>query len=212
MPVSTKTSTMTRGLLGEARSNAGSLSSTPGPWHPFHGTLSASACSNALVVAPSGDCTTGSIFSERRSGLGTPFTSDGRAQKRSRRHYGDRHAVARTEPVTRGTGNVFGDLGFPHAAERQARLRLAHCPESGTRSAQALAGRGCRGAWRHAVKPLCASPVQAGRLLSRTANEPVDGRRFRRRHRDSNEAPLAERSPDQGPPISTSTSIARHAA
>ena len=31
-----------------------------------------------------------------------------------------------TEPVTRGTGNVFADLGFPDAAERQARLRLAY--------------------------------------------------------------------------------------
>jgi predicted XRE-type DNA-binding protein len=31
-----------------------------------------------------------------------------------------------TDPVTRGTGNVFADLGFPDAAERQARLRLAH--------------------------------------------------------------------------------------
>jgi predicted XRE-type DNA-binding protein len=29
------------------------------------------------------------------------------------------------ESVTRGTGNVFADLGFPDAAERQARLRLA---------------------------------------------------------------------------------------
>ena len=28
--------------------------------------------------------------------------------------------------VTRGTGNVFEDLGFPDAAERQARLRLAY--------------------------------------------------------------------------------------
>ena len=26
--------------------------------------------------------------------------------------------------VTRGTGNVFADLGFPDAAERQAKLRL----------------------------------------------------------------------------------------
>jgi predicted XRE-type DNA-binding protein len=33
--------------------------------------------------------------------------------------------VERTEPVTGGTGNVFADLGFPDAAERQARLRLA---------------------------------------------------------------------------------------
>ena len=30
------------------------------------------------------------------------------------------------EPVTRGTGNVFADLGFPDAVERQARLRLAY--------------------------------------------------------------------------------------
>ncbi len=30
------------------------------------------------------------------------------------------------EPVTRGTRNVFADLGFPDAAERQTKLRLAH--------------------------------------------------------------------------------------
>lgn len=28
--------------------------------------------------------------------------------------------------MTRGTGNVFADLGFPDAAERQAKLRLAY--------------------------------------------------------------------------------------
>ena len=32
----------------------------------------------------------------------------------------------RNQPVTRGTGNVFADLGFPDAAERQAKLRLAY--------------------------------------------------------------------------------------
>src|SRR3954466_5449403 len=32
----------------------------------------------------------------------------------------------RRELVARGTGNVFADLGFPDAAERQARLRLAY--------------------------------------------------------------------------------------
>jgi predicted XRE-type DNA-binding protein len=32
----------------------------------------------------------------------------------------------RREAVTRGTGNVFADLGFPDAAERQAKLRLAY--------------------------------------------------------------------------------------
>jgi predicted XRE-type DNA-binding protein len=30
------------------------------------------------------------------------------------------------DSVTRGTGNVFADLGFPDAAERQAKLRLAY--------------------------------------------------------------------------------------
>lgn len=28
--------------------------------------------------------------------------------------------------VTRGTGNVFADLGYPDAEERQTKLRLAH--------------------------------------------------------------------------------------
>jgi predicted XRE-type DNA-binding protein len=34
--------------------------------------------------------------------------------------------VERREPVTRGTRNVFADLGFPDPAERQAKLRLAY--------------------------------------------------------------------------------------
>src|SRR5947208_4693105 len=32
----------------------------------------------------------------------------------------------RQDSVTRGTGNVFADLGYPDAAERQAKLRLAY--------------------------------------------------------------------------------------
>ena len=32
----------------------------------------------------------------------------------------------RRETVTRRTGDVFADLGFPDAAERQAKLRLAY--------------------------------------------------------------------------------------
>jgi predicted XRE-type DNA-binding protein len=32
----------------------------------------------------------------------------------------------RREAVARGTGNVFSDLGFPDAAQRQAKLRLAY--------------------------------------------------------------------------------------
>jgi predicted XRE-type DNA-binding protein len=30
------------------------------------------------------------------------------------------------DAITRGTGNVFADLGFPDAAERHAKLRLAY--------------------------------------------------------------------------------------
>jgi predicted XRE-type DNA-binding protein len=33
--------------------------------------------------------------------------------------------AGRKVAVTRGTGNVFADLGFPDPAERQTRLRLA---------------------------------------------------------------------------------------
>ena len=30
------------------------------------------------------------------------------------------------EAITRGTGNVFADLGYPDAGERQTKLRLAY--------------------------------------------------------------------------------------
>jgi predicted XRE-type DNA-binding protein len=33
---------------------------------------------------------------------------------------------SRRNNITRGTGNVFADLGYPDAAERQAKLRLAY--------------------------------------------------------------------------------------
>lgn len=35
-------------------------------------------------------------------------------------------SAERGERVTRGTGNVFADLGFPDAVERQAKLHLAY--------------------------------------------------------------------------------------
>jgi predicted XRE-type DNA-binding protein len=35
-------------------------------------------------------------------------------------------SAERKEPIIRGTGNVFADLGFPDAAERQAQLGLAY--------------------------------------------------------------------------------------
>jgi len=34
--------------------------------------------------------------------------------------------ASREDEVIRGTGNVFADLGYPDASERQAKLRLAY--------------------------------------------------------------------------------------
>jgi hypothetical protein len=54
--------------------------------------------------------------------------------------------------VTRGTANVFADIGFPDAIERQVRLRLAYVLN------QLLAGRQL-------------SPVEAVKLLRVTQRE-----------------------------------------
>jgi predicted XRE-type DNA-binding protein len=35
-------------------------------------------------------------------------------------------SVDETQEITRGSGNVFADLGYPDAEERQTKLRLAH--------------------------------------------------------------------------------------
>lgn len=35
-------------------------------------------------------------------------------------------SASREDEVIRGTGNVFADLGYPDASERQAKLRLAY--------------------------------------------------------------------------------------
>ncbi len=48
------------------------------------------------------------------------------------------------EKVVHGTGNLFADLGFPDAAERQAKLRLAYALNrllDGRKLAQAEAAR-----------------------------------------------------------------------
>jgi len=37
-----------------------------------------------------------------------------------------RRATKAAETITRGTGNVFADLGYPDAEERQTKLRLAY--------------------------------------------------------------------------------------
>jgi len=62
--------------------------------------------------------------------------------------------------VTRGTANVFADLGFPDAVERQARLRLALALN------QLLAGRQL-------------SPIEAAKVLGVTQPEGVALRRYK---------------------------------
>ena len=101
-------------------------------------------------------------------------------------------SAERKEPVTRGTGNVFADLGFPDAAERQAKLRLAYALN------QVLEARKISQADAAKVLGVTQPKVSALRhyklagLLRRTPDEPVDGARPGRRDRDSTKAPFAE--------------------
>ena len=70
-------------------------------------------------------------------------------------HEASRNAERR-EPVTRGTGNVFADLGFPDAAERQAKLRLAYALNQvldGRKLSQADAARVLVGVTVYEVSP-----------------------------------------------------------
>ena len=59
------------------------------------------------------------LAADRASGLNAEMTLGNRRTMR----------IGRAEPrgpVIRGTGNVFADLGYPDAGERQAKLRLAY--------------------------------------------------------------------------------------
>ena len=101
----------------------------------------------------------------------------------------------RRRAVTRGTANVFADLGFPDAIEHQVRLRLAFDLN------QVLSGREL-------------SPFEAAKVLGitqpdgmalrryklagrRTPDEPADSARPGCRDRNSSEAPLAQSCADQ---------------
>jgi predicted XRE-type DNA-binding protein len=67
-------------------------------------------------------------------------------------------ASRRSEPaegIVRGTRNVFADLGYPDAAERQAKLRLAYALN------QVLDGRGMRQAAAAKVLGLTQPKVSA---------------------------------------------------
>ena len=90
------------------------------------------------------------------------------------------------ERVTRGSGNVFADLGFPDAIDRQAKLQLAYALN------QVLDGRKLSQA--DAAKVL---GVYVGGLFRRTPDEPVDGARPGCRDRDSAKAAVKEISKNQ---------------
>ena len=100
--------------------------------------------------------------------------------------------------MTRGTANVFADLGFPHAIERQVRLRLAFALN------QLLAGRQL-------------SPIEAAKVLGVTRVEGAALRHYKLanlslrrlmnlltaldrgcRNRDSPKAEFPEGRPDYG--------------
>jgi hypothetical protein len=104
--------------------------------------------------------------------------------------------AGRGEQVIRGTGNVFADLGFPDAAERQVKLRLAYALNQ-VQSAQALAGGRRRGTWSDVAEGLRPPSLQGWRVLRREPDEPPHGARSSRRDRDSAKAPLQKACADQ---------------
>ena len=102
-------------------------------------------------------------------------------------------SVERREPVTRGTGNPFADLGFRDAAERQARLRLAFAlnQELEARKISQADAAKVLGVTQPKVSALRRYKL-AGWLFARAPDESVDGARSGCRNRDSAKAPLAE--------------------
>src|SRR5262245_24654565 len=64
--------------------------------------------------------------SERRNGMLISSPNACKPRRGITRSTMANRNAERREPITRGTGNVFADLGFPDAADRQAKLRLAY--------------------------------------------------------------------------------------
>ena len=91
---------------------------------PGHCAIRWDRSGREAVARPSSrrDWTSSSRTTETPIARCTPFDSRRRI---TRSTMASRNAERR-ESVTRGTGNVFADLGLPDAAERQAKLRLAY--------------------------------------------------------------------------------------
>jgi predicted XRE-type DNA-binding protein len=101
-------------------------------------------------------------------------------------------SAERRVPVTRGTGNVFADLGFPDAAERQARLRLAYAlnQELEARKISQADAAKLLGVTQPKVSALRRYKLEG--LLRRTPDEPFDCARSGCRDRDSAKTALEE--------------------
>ena len=99
------------------------------------------------------------------------------------------------EAITRGTGNVFADLGFPDAAERQAKLRLAYALNRLLEERKLSQAEAAKVLGVTPAEGLRAPELQACRLLRRAPDEPADGARPGRRDRDSARSPAPGKRP-----------------
>ena len=103
-----------------------------------------------------------------------------------------KRSAERREPVTRGTGNVFADLGFPDAAKRQATLRLAYALNQELEARKISQADAAKVLGSDAAEGLRAPSLQAGGFFRRALDEPADGARPGCRDRDSAKASVAQ--------------------
>ena len=65
----------------------------------------------------------------------------------------------REDEITRGTGNVFADLGYPDATERQTKLRLAYALNQVLEQRKLYSSRSRQGAGRDPTEGFRASAL-----------------------------------------------------
>ena len=103
----------------------------------------------------------------------------------------------RDNEITRGTSNVFADLGYPDSTERQAPAAARPRPQPRARPTDAHPGRGGKTPWCVAAKGVGPAELQARRVLGRTADDIPDRARPGRADRNPSEAPLTALGADQ---------------
>ena len=102
--------------------------------------------------------------------------------------------------IMRGTGNVFADLGYPDAEERQTKLRLAHAI-NGVIARRRLTQAGGRGeVGCQPAEGIRARQLQARWLLGRAADDVPYGPGPGRRDRHPPQAAVAGKCADRCEP------------